>query len=294
MTIKRNFRSRLIAVAAGLTAVATIAVPASASEAPNGGSVNAERFAAVEASLLRADVAGTSWGVDPATGAIVVTADSTVSDANIEKIKKEAGANASAVRIERTHGKLSKLLSGGAGIWTSQWRCSAGFNVKRGSTYYLLTAGHCTDGASTWYANSSRTSKIGPTRGSSFPTNDYGIVRYDNKNLSHPGSVGSQDIKTAINATVGLSVKRKGNTTGTHGGKVTGLNYTVNYGNGEIVYGMIRTNVCAEPGDSGGPLYSGTRAVGLTSGGNGNCTTGGTTYFQPVKEALTRYNVSVY
>ncbi|MCP3757498.1 S1 family peptidase [Streptomyces sp. TBY4] len=294
MTIKRNFRSRLFAVATGLTAVATIAVPASASEAPNGGSVNAERFAAVEASLLRADVAGTSWGLDPATGAIVVTADSTVSDANIEKIKKEAGANASAVRVERTHGKLSKLLSGGAGIWASQWRCSLGFNVRRGTAYYALTAGHCTDGASTWWSNSSRSTKIGPTRGSSFPTNDFGIIRYDNKNLSHPGSVGGQDIKTAVNATVGMSVKRKGNTTGTHGGKVTGLNYTVNYGNGEIVYGMIRTNVCAEPGDSGGPLYSGTRAVGLTSGGNGNCTTGGTTYFQPVKEALTRYNVNVY
>ncbi|MGW1772426.1 S1 family peptidase [Streptomyces sp. NPDC002104] len=294
MTIKRNFRSRLLAVAAGLTAVATLAVPASASEAPSGGSVNAERLAAVEASLLRADVAGTAWGTDPATGAVVVTADSTVSDANIEKIKKEAGANGSAVRIERTHGKLSKLITGGSGIWTTQWRCSLGFNVRRGSTYYLLTAGHCTDGAGTWYANSSGSTKIGATAGSSFPTNDYGIVRYDNKSLSHTGAVGSQDIKDAISAKVGLSVKRRGNTTGIHGGKVTGLNYTVNYGNGEIVYGLIRTNVCAEPGDSGGPLYSGTHAVGLTSGGNGNCTSGGTTYFQPVKEALSRYNVSVF
>ncbi|MFE9563967.1 S1 family peptidase [Streptomyces sp. NPDC006487] len=294
MTNKRNFRSRLLAVATGLTAVATIAVPASASEAPSGGSVNAERLAAVEASLLRADVAGTAWGTDPATGTLVVTADSTVSDANIEKIKKEAGANASAVRIERTHGKLSKLITGGSGIWTSQWRCSAGFNVRKGSTYYIVTAGHCTEGAGTWYANSTGSTKIGPTRGSSFPTNDYGLVRYDNKSLSHKGMVGSQDIKDAISAKVGLSVKRRGNTTGTHGGKVTGLNYTVNYGNGEIVYGLIRTNVCAEPGDSGGPLYSGTHAVGLTSGGNGNCTSGGTTYFQPVKEALSRYGVSVY
>ncbi|MCJ0874888.1 S1 family peptidase [Streptomyces sp. AP-93] len=294
MTIKRNFRSRLLAVAAGLTAVATIAVPASASEAPSGGSVNAERLAAVEASLLRADVAGTAWGTDPATGTLVVTADSTVSDANIEKIKKEAGANASAVRVERTHGKLSKLLDGGDGIWTSQWRCSLGFNVRKGSTYYALTAGHCTEGSTNWYANSSRTTWIGPKRGSSFPVNDYGLIRYDNKNLSHPGVVGSQNISSAASATVGMSAKRRGNTTGTHSGKVTGLNYTVNYGGGEVVYGLIRTNICAEPGDSGGPLYSGTRALGLTSGGNGNCTTGGTTYFQPVKEALSRYGVSVY
>jgi len=42
------------------------------------------------------------------------------------------------------------------------------------------------------------------------------------------------------------------------------------------------------------PLYSGTRAYGLTSGGSGNCTFGGTTYFQPVTEPLSVYGVSVY
>lgn len=294
MTIKRIFRSRLFAVAAGMTAVATLAVPASASEAPNGGAVNAERLAAVEASVLRADVPGTAWATDPASGTLVVTADSTVSDANLDKIKKEAGANASAVRIERTHGKLSKLTTGGDAIFTTSWRCSIGFNVRKGSTYYILTAGHCTSGAGMWYTNASRSQKIGQAQSGSFPVNDYGLIRYDNKNVKHSGTVAGQDIKTAINATNGLAVTRRGSTTGTHSGKVTGLNYTVNYGNGEIVYGLIRTNVCAEPGDSGGPLYSGNRAVGLTSGGSGNCTSGGTTYFQPVVEALNHWGLTVY
>ncbi|MGW9545036.1 trypsin-like serine protease, partial [Streptomyces celluloflavus] len=46
------------------------------------------------------------------------------------------------------------------------------------------------------------------------------------------------------------------------------------------------TTVCAEPGDSGGPLYgSNGTAYGLTSGGSGNCSSGGTTFFQPVTEA---------
>jgi len=57
---------------------------------------------------------------------------------------------------------------------------------------------------------------------------------------------------------------------------------------------MIQTTVCAEPGDSGGPLYAGTVALGLTSGGSGNCQTGGTTFFQPVTEALSKYKVSVF
>lgn len=71
------------------------------------------------------------------------------------------------------------------------------------------------------------------------------------------------------------------------------LNATVNYSQGSV-YGLIRTNVCAEGGDSGCSLFAGNTALGLTSGGSGNCSTGGTTYFQPVKEALSVYGVSVY
>jgi streptogrisin B len=296
--IKRITRTKLLAVATGLAAVAALAAPSAASaDTPQdgkGAGFSAARLASADASVLRADVGGTAWHTDPATGTLVVTADSTVSAADLARIKREAGAEAGALRIERTPGKLSKLISGGDAIYASSWRCSLGFNVRSGTTYYVLTAGHCTDGAGTWWTNSSHTTTIGPTVGSSFPTNDYGLIRYDNTSLTHPGTVGSQDITSAVNATNGMSVTRRGSTTGTHSGTVTGLNATVNYGGGDIVYGMIKTNVCAEPGDSGGPLYSGTRAVGLTSGGSGNCSSGGTTYFQPVVEALNAYGVSVY
>ena len=67
----------------------------------------------------------------------------------------------------------------------------------------------------------------------------------------------------------------------------------MNYAEGTVT-GLIKTNVCAEGGDSGGSLFPGTRALGLTSGGSGNCTFGGTTFFQPVTEVLSRYGVSVY
>ncbi|WP_274556571.1 S1 family peptidase [Streptomyces spiramyceticus] len=285
-------RTRLLAVTTGLVAAAALAVPNANADTPR--TYSANQLSSASDAVLEADVAGTAWHVDKATNTLVVTADSTVSRAEIAKIKREAGTNAGAIRVERTPGKFSKLISGGDAIYATSWRCSLGFNVRSGSTYYFLTAGHCTDGNPPWYTNSSRTTSIGPTAGSSFPGNDYGLVRYSNTSLSHPGTVGSQDITSAVNATVGMSVTRRGSTTGTHRGSVTGLNATVNYGGGDIVYGMIRTNVCAEPGDSGGPLYSGTRAVGLTSGGSGNCSSGGTTFFQPVTEALSAYGVSVY
>jgi hypothetical protein len=57
---------------------------------------------------------------------------------------------------------------------------------------------------------------------------------------------------------------------------------------------VIQTNVCAGGGDSGGALYSGTVALGPTSGGSGDCTSGNATYFQPVTEALSYYGVSVF
>ncbi|MFD4721865.1 S1 family peptidase [Streptomyces sp. NPDC058423] len=287
-------RTRLLAVTTGLVAAAALAVPtAAADEAPV--TFSASQLSAASDSVLTADVAGTAWHVDKATNTLVVTADSTVSKAEIAKIKREAGANARALRIERTPGTFSKLISGGDAVYATSWRCSLGFNVRNSAgTSYFLTAGHCTDGAGTWYANSARTTVLGPTAGSSFPGNDYGIVRYSNTSIAKPGTVGSVDITSAANATVGMSVTRRGSTTGTHSGTVTGLNATVNYGGGDIVYGMIRTNVCAEPGDSGGPLYSGSRAIGLTSGGSGNCSSGGTTFFQPVTEALSAYGVSVY
>ncbi|MEV0010024.1 S1 family peptidase [Streptomyces sp. NPDC047973] len=285
-------RRRITAVTTGLVALAALAVPAA--NASQSGTYSADQLGAAGEAVLAADVAGTAWNVEPSTGRLVVTVDSTVTQAEIETIKKSAGANAGALRIERTPGTFSKLISGGDAIYASSWRCSLGFNVRSGSTYYFLTAGHCTDGAGTWWSNSGHTTVLGTTSGSSFPTNDYGIVRYTNSSVTKSGTVGSQDITSAANATVGMSVTRRGSTTGIHSGSVTGLNATVNYGGGDIVYGMIRTNVCAEPGDSGGPLYSGTRAIGLTSGGSGNCSSGGTTFFQPVTEALSAYGVSVF
>ena len=287
-------RTRLLAVTTGLVAAAAVlAVPTA--NADSAGTFSATQLSAASDAVLKADVPGTAWHTDQATGAVVVTADSTVSKAEIAAIKRQAGTNAGAIRVERTPGKFSKLISGGDAIYTSGWRCSLGFNVRDSAgNYYFLTAGHCTDGAGAWYSNSGRTTVLGSTAGSSFPTNDYGIVRYTNTSVTKSGTVGGVDITSAANATVGMSVTRRGSTTGTHGGSVTGLNATVNYGGGDIVYGMIRTNVCAEPGDSGGPLYSGSRAIGLTSGGSGNCSTGGTTFFQPVTEALSAYGVNVY
>ncbi|MBQ1098219.1 S1 family peptidase [Streptomyces sp. b94] len=287
-------RTRLIAVSSGLVAAAALAIP-SANAAPTPATFSAAELNSASGAVLQADVPGTAWAVDGKTGRVLVTVDSTVSQAEIAKIKEQAGDKAGALTIKRTPGTFNKLIQGGDAIYASSWRCSLGFNVRSSNgTEYFLTAGHCTDGAGTWYSNSGRTSVIGSTAGSSFPGNDYGIVRYSGS-VSRPGTANGVDITRAATPSVGTTVIRDGSTTGTHSGRVTALNATVNYGGGDVVGGLIQTNVCAEPGDSGGSLYgSNGTAYGLTSGGSGNCRTGGTTFFQPVTEALSAYGVSVY
>ncbi|WP_435972656.1 S1 family peptidase [Streptomyces sp. Qhu_M48] len=290
--------ARLIAVASALLAASALAVPASSAATADTGRAGAAQLAAADAAVRGADIPGTAWYTDQATGKVVLTVDSTVSAAEIATIKKAAGDRASALEIKRTPGTFNKLIAGGEAIYTGGGRCSLGFNVRSGSTYYALTAGHCTNIGSTWYTNSANTTVLGTRAGSSFPTNDYGIIRHSNASAAdgrvylYNGTY--RDITSAGNPSVGQSVQRSGSTTGLRGGTVTGLNATVNYGSGQIVSGLIQTNVCAEPGDSGGALFSGTTALGLTSGGSGNCSSGGTTFFQPVTEALSAYGVSVF
>ncbi|MFJ1748340.1 S1 family peptidase [Streptomyces sp. NPDC088116] len=306
MTFKRfsplgavSRHARLLAVSSGLVTAVALAAPAAVAQpAPVAPAVSAAQLAEAGDALRGADIAGTAWYADKTSGKVVVTVDSTVSDAEIATIKNSVADTAAGITIKHTEGTFNKLIAGGEAIYTGGGRCSLGFNVRSGSTYYAVTAGHCTNIGSTWYTNSSNSTVLGSTAGSSFPGNDYGLIRHSNSAAAdgrvslYNGSY--QDITSAANPTVGQSVRRSGSTTGLHSGTVTGLNATVNYGGGDVVSGLIQTNVCAEPGDSGGALFAGSTALGLTSGGSGNCSSGGTTFFQPVVEALNAYGVSVF
>ncbi|MFF7165966.1 S1 family peptidase [Streptomyces sp. NPDC008086] len=235
-----------------------------------------------------ATIPGTAWVTDPATNKVVVTADRTVSDAEWAKLGKVVDALGATAELKRSKGEFKPFVAGGDAITGGSGRCSLGFNVVKGGEPFFLTAGHCTEGITDWSDSSGN--QIGTNEVSSFPDNDYGLVKYTAE-VDHPSEVNlyngsSQAISGAAEATVGMEVTRSGSTTQVHDGKVTGLDATVNYGNGDIVNGLIQTDVCAEPGDSGGSLFSGDKAIGLTSGGSGDCTSGGETFFQPVTEAL--------
>ncbi|WP_235481750.1 S1 family peptidase [Streptomyces roseoverticillatus] len=241
---------------------------------------------------------GTAWAADPRLNQVVLTADPTVTAADLVRIKDTARSLGSAVVVKRSATKLTRFIAGGDGIWGSQYRCSLGFNVKRaGKPDAFVTAGHCGKVEADW-----RASNAGPviarTEAATFPGRDYAIAAYPSTGaVDHPSAVnpGLKAITGAGAATVGQAISRSGSSTGLKTGTVTALNATVNYKEGQVT-GLIETSACAEGGDSGGPLFAGTLALGVLSGGSGSCAMpipAPRTYFQPVQEILTAYGATI-
>ncbi|WP_327007789.1 alpha-lytic protease prodomain-containing protein [Dactylosporangium sp. NBC_01737] len=200
-----------------------------------------------------------------------------------------AAVDPAAVRVEATSEDPKPyidVVGGNAYYIGSGTRCSIGFSVNGG----FVSAGHCgTTGART-------TQPSGTFRGSSFPGNDYSWVQVDAGNiprgLVNNYSGGTVAVAGSTEAAVGASVCRSGSTTGWRCGTIQQKNASVTYSQGTVT-GLVRSNACAEPGDSGGSWLSGTQAQGVTSGGSGNCTSGGTMYYQPVNEILQAYGLAL-
>ncbi|MFF8958457.1 S1 family peptidase [Streptomyces sp. NPDC014894] len=244
----------------------------------------------------QAKITGTSWGIDPSANQVVVEADQSVSPRSLARLRAVAAGLGDAVRITRAPGVLTREVLGGDAIYGGGYRCSAAFNATDGADYFFLSAGHCTNLATSWSATSGGAS-VGTVEGTSFPTNDYGIVRYTDGSQP-PGTVnlyngGSADITSSADAIVGQALQKSGSTTRVTSGRVTAVNVTVNYSDGPV-YGMVRTTACSAGGDSGGAHFSGTTALGIHSGSSGCSGTSGSAIHQPVNEALGVYGVNVY
>lgn len=234
-----------------------------------------------------------SWYVDDASATVVVE---TTNVADGQAFAAAAGATAEdGVQVKQVaeQPRLFFDLVGGQAIYNNGGRCSVGFSARSATASFVITAGHCTEGGGTWSGYNQTV--IGPVASSDFPTDDFGSIRVNSTTTWVPTSQvqGTTSVLGSTEAAVGASVCRAGSTTGYRCGTIQSKNATVNYGGGDVVYGLTRTNVCAEPGDSGGSFVSGRQAQGVTSGGSGDCTSGGTTYFQPVNEALTRLGLTL-
>lgn len=235
------------------------------------------------------------WHVDPKSSSVVVGVVAERKDDNDVQAFLARARQAGPVTLDVTEQAPRTLAAGTVGgdpYYTGNVRCSIGFSVHGG----FVTAGHCgqpSAGVSGWDG-----SYIGNFQGSSFPDNDYAWVNVGSGWWTVPvvlgwGTVSDQLVRGSGEAPIGASICRSGSTTHWHCGTVLAKNETVNYSQGAVRQ-MTKTNVCAEPGDSGGSFISGDQAQGVTSGGWGNCSSGGETWYQPINEILSRYGLTLH
>ncbi|WP_217230956.1 S1 family peptidase [Streptomyces anulatus] len=236
-----------------------------------------------------------SWHVDPAASSVVVNVVASEQRDNDVRSFVAKAREAGPVTVETTDEAPQTFAAGTVGgdpYYTGNVRCSIGFSVHGG----FVTAGHC--GGAGQSVRGWDGSAIGNFQGSSFPGDDYAWVNVANGWWTVPvvlgwGTVSDQLVRGSNEAPIGASICRSGSTTHWHCGNVLAKNETVNYSQG-AVHQMTKTSVCAEGGDSGGSFISGDQAQGVTSGGWGNCSGGGETWYQPVNEILNRYGLTLH
>lgn len=234
------------------------------------------------------------WYADvPANDVVVLAAD----PARAAAFAAAAGADPALVRVEPSSARpvpYADIRGGDTFFVGDSARCMVAFTVRQGTTGGFLTAGHCGQQGDVALTGPGGT-PIGVFEASSYPGDDYAWVSL------YPGWTplgtvtavgGERPVRGSTPAPVGSSVCRATPVSGWHCGTVQQRDVTVSYPGGTVT-GLVRTSVCAEPGTSGAPFLSGDQAQGITSGGSGDCAVGGSTYFQPVQEALSAYGLTL-
>ncbi|WP_369205061.1 S1 family peptidase [Streptomyces sp. PU-14G] len=244
---------------------------------------------------LDAPAGVSSWRVDWKTNRVVVEVrEDRRRDDDVEDFLAQA-RRAGPLTVRTTEHSPETFAAGTVGgdpYYTGNVRCSIGFSVHGG----FVTAGHC--GGAGQSVNGWDGTYIGTFQGSSFPDNDYAWVNVGSGWWTVPvvlgwGTVSDQLVRGSAEAPVGASICRSGSTSHWHCGTVLAKNETVNYSQG-AVHQMTKTSACAEGGDSGGSFISGDQAQGVTSGGWGDCSGGGETWYQPINEILDRYGLTLH
>ncbi|WP_240360327.1 S1 family peptidase [Pyxidicoccus caerfyrddinensis] len=237
-----------------------------------------------------------SWYVDLPTNTVVVFADAS----SQTKLRADAfvagssGAKDGSIRVlpSTQAPQVVYDVRGGDPYYFSNFRCSIGFAVNGG----FVTAGHC-GGAGTATTGYNGVA-LGTIQASTFPGNDFGWVATNGSWTPQPWvynyNGGNVTVAGSQEAPLGASICRSGYTTGWRCGTLDAKNVTVNYSNGPV-YGLSRSNACADGGDSGGSFISGNQAQGVTSGVAGTCANGNPpqTFFQPINPILNTYRLTL-
>ncbi len=242
-----------------------------------------------------------SWGIDPVSNKVVVKARDAYG------ALRGLGDGVQVVQVTTNFAQQAGEVNPGDPWWPgSESNCSVGFPATdaQGNKHFL-TAGHCTNDANqaaygaSGQSNKLGTSNVGGSRSVNAREGDMGVVAVTESGWTISPNVntwGQPAIKVtgSAEAIVGDTVCHSGNTAPNFEcGKVRSVNQSIDYGN-VVIDGLTTTDACSQGGDSGGAWLRGSEAVGLHSGGNSSCVANDdNSIFQPVKEALTRWNLTL-
>ncbi|MBB5934218.1 S1 family peptidase [Streptomyces zagrosensis] len=252
-----------------------------------------------------------AWSVDLASDTVTIEVANDKS-AGARAFLKQAKSFGKAVRVVEGKQQLAPqtVVYPGSRMTFNGYLCSVGYGAKDSSgRQYLVTAGHCIADLPVLSYNNERFAKGEHTRfGIGTNSVDMGIARVDSDDsiatkVGTYGSAGTIAVKGSKRAASGASMCKSGQTTQWTCGKVKSYNVTVTYtdengGPDTVVRGLGSSSVCTEGGDSGGAYISGSQAQGMTSGGpiGQQCSgvnSAGSSYFQPLDDALSYYKLSL-
>lgn len=158
----------------------------------------------------------------------------------------------------------------------SSLRCSFGFNGVDGNGDTVnITAGHCNPGGEDAAVHEVVGDKVGAPVGSFEKSvlgdKDYSIMqieneaedRFNNNTVRVPGAA-PVAVDGVASPVVGAPVCKSGSRTGFSCGVVNAVDQTVQVGDRQLKQ-SFSANICALPGDSGGPMVTGRQALGISS-----------------------------
>lgn len=262
--------------------------------------------------LGRTPTGVTAWSVDLASDTVTVNVSSAKSAA-AKSFLRAARAHGDAVRVVEDQQELTTqaVVTPGDEMAFNGFVCSVGYGARDSSgKQYLVTAGHCIEDLPVLTYQGTRFAQGTNSRFAlGRDSVDMGIAAIDSGNsiatqVGTYGEAGTVAVQGSRRAATGADLCKSGRTTGWTCGQVRSYNVTVTYtdangGPDTVVTGLGSSTVCTQGGDSGGAYISGNQAQGMTSGGpatqrcDGSVNSPGSSYFQPLDDALSHYGLTL-
>ena len=249
------------------------------------------------------------WGVDPASNKVVIQVRDRSTAAGQAFLEK-AASYGSAVTVQNTDSTAvttAGTIYPGSRMDYGNHYCSVGFGARNSSgDQVLVTAGHCVENLPDLYYDGSHFAKGTSSRFEHGRDSvDMGLASVDS-DTTIAAQIGTWNngsniaVKGSQRAAVGSDVCKSGATSYWTCGSIKSYNYSVTYSDpgqpDTLVTHLGLSNTCDLGGDSGGAWVSGNQGQGMTSGGRtDNSCNGvygrGTSYFQPLDDALKYYGL---